>query len=261
MSESGKKKRNGGFRLLLVPDDGSVSRGVHVGGRLARVLPGIAVFLALLLLSLGVSWVYLATRSARVAELEERVARMDEQEESIRTLAASLEEAEDRFRQLRKMFDSDTTRAASQLWLPSLEDAGSSSGGGPAGAEGAPTRWPLTERGFITQTLLEGQYGDHQGLDIAVSSNSYIRASGPGEVVEVGEDPVYGRYVIVDHGGGYQSVYGHASETLVEAGQEVRASEVIALSGSTGRSTAPHLHFEILRDGEAVDPLTLVTQP
>ena len=80
-------------------------------------------------------------------------------------------------------------------------------------------------------------------------------------MVDVGEDEVYGRFVVLDHGGGYTSLYGHASLTLVVRGQQVRQREVIALSGSTGRSTAPHLHFEILLDGEVVDPLTLVTQP
>jgi murein DD-endopeptidase MepM/ murein hydrolase activator NlpD len=56
-------------------------------------------------------------------------------------------------------------------------------------------------------------------------------------------------------------LYAHASHTSVQLGEEVRKSEVIALSGSTGESTAPHLHFEILLEGETVDPLELVTQP
>jgi murein DD-endopeptidase MepM/ murein hydrolase activator NlpD len=77
----------------------------------------------------------------------------------------------------------------------------------------------------------------------------------------VGEDEVYGGFVVIDHGEGYTSLYGHASSTLVSLGQRVRQNEVIALSGSTGRSTAPHLHFEILLNGEAVDPLTMVQQP
>jgi len=111
----------------------------------------------------------------------------------------------------------------------------------------------------VTQGLLDT--GDHPGVDIAVPTDSYVRASGAGTVVDVGEDPVYGYFVVLDHGEGYTSIYGHASLTLVTRGQRVRRNEVIALSGSTGRSTAPHLHFEILLNGEAVDPLTLVHQP
>jgi murein DD-endopeptidase MepM/ murein hydrolase activator NlpD len=67
--------------------------------------------------------------------------------------------------------------------------------------------------------------------------------------------------VVVEHGGGYETVYAHASMILVGRGQVVRRGEVIALSGSTGRSTAAHLHFEILLDGRPVDPLSMVEQP
>ena len=79
--------------------------------------------------------------------------------------------------------------------------------------------------------------------------------------MDVGEDPTYGKYVRIDHANGYETLYAHASHTSVELGEDVRKNEVIALSGSTGKSTAPHLHFEILFEGERVDPLELVEQP
>lgn len=113
----------------------------------------------------------------------------------------------------------------------------------------------------MTQELYDGNAGDHPGLDIAVATDSYIRAAGGGDVVDVGEDAVYGRFVVIDHGDGYATLYGHASHTFVALGQFVRERQVIALSGSTGRSTAPHLHFEVLVAGEPVDPLTFVEQP
>ncbi len=80
-------------------------------------------------------------------------------------------------------------------------------------------------------------------------------------MVDAGVDDVYGRYILIDHGNGLESMYGHASRLFVETGAVVERNEVIALSGSTGRSTAPHLHFEIRKDGEAVDPLLYVRQP
>jgi murein DD-endopeptidase MepM/ murein hydrolase activator NlpD len=125
-----------------------------------------------------------------------------------------------------------------------------------------PSSWPLTQTGVITQRRVAGDDGtEHPGLDIAVAADSYIRASGPGTVKAAGIDAVYGRYILIDHGGGLESMYGHASRLFVAAGDEVERNEVIALSGSTGRSTAPHLHFEIRRDGQAVDPLLFVRQP
>ena len=73
--------------------------------------------------------------------------------------------------------------------------------------------------------------------------------------------PQYGKYVRIDHENGYETLYAHASATSVELGEEVRKNEVIALSGSTGESTAPHLHFEIWFEGETVDPFELVREP
>ncbi|MEX0856052.1 MAG: M23 family metallopeptidase, partial [Gemmatimonadota bacterium] len=124
-----------------------------------------------------------------------------------------------------------------------------------------PTSWPLTEAGFVTQALLGDVAVDHPGLDIAIPAGSYVRASGTGTVVESGPDEIYGLYLVLDHGEGYRTRYAHASLLLAEQGDVVRQNEIIALSGSSGRSTAPHLHFEILRDDEPIDPLTMVTQP
>lgn len=124
-----------------------------------------------------------------------------------------------------------------------------------------PISWPLTDPGFVTQSLLEGAEGEHPGLDIAVPSGSYIRAAGAGLVSDTGQDPVYGNFVTIDHGEGYLTLYAHASEIFVEEGRRVRRNEVIALTGNTGRSTAPHLHFEIRLNGDTVDPLTLVDPP
>ncbi len=177
------------------------------------------------------------------------------QAEGIRALNAHVDTVEARYRRIADLFGARSGGALSELWLP---PAGSAGGLRPAEDETRPTSWPLTERGFVTQVLVEGMVGEHPGLDIAVPTGSYVRAAGGGTVTEVGEDPLYGRFVRLDHGGGYGSLYAHASMTFVEVGDRVRRNEVIALSGSTGRSTAPHLHFEILRDDEPVDPLAIL---
>jgi murein DD-endopeptidase MepM/ murein hydrolase activator NlpD len=80
-------------------------------------------------------------------------------------------------------------------------------------------------------------------------------------VSAAGFDDVYGEYVLIEHADGYETMYGHASQIFVAPGQTVSLHEVIALSGSTGRSTAPHLHFEIRKDGRAIDPLPLLRKP
>ncbi len=85
-----------------------------------------------------------------------------------------------------------------------------------------------------------------------------VRAAGGGVVQAAGTDPAYGLFVLVRHPEGYETIYGHASRLLVHEGDSVRTGQVIALSGSSGRSTAPHLHFEIRREGRSLDPLTVV---
>jgi murein DD-endopeptidase MepM/ murein hydrolase activator NlpD len=79
-------------------------------------------------------------------------------------------------------------------------------------------------------------------------------------VSETGEDAEYGVFVLLDHPEGFQSLYGHASRLLTAVGDTVAAGQVIALSGTTGRSTGPHLHFEIRAGGRAVDPRTFVKE-
>ena len=113
----------------------------------------------------------------------------------------------------------------------------------------------------MTQEHLGGAGADHPGIDIAVATGSYVRASGDGVVVQAGEDPVYGLFILLDHGNGMRTRYGHAMHLIAQRGWTVRQGEVIALSGSTGASTAPHLHFEILKDMKTVDPFSMVTPP
>lgn len=246
--------------VIVVPDGGRESRTYRVSYGTLRLAAVGAGLVALIMATMAGSWWYLAARAARASVLEEEVATLERDQARVESFAAQLEQLERRYEQLRGIFGSANAGGASELWLPPA--AGRRRGVADRDLEGSrPTSWPLTQRGFITQTLLEGESGEHPGLDIAVPADSYIRASGSGVVVDAGEDPVYGRFVTLDHGDGYRTLYAHASTTLVELGQRVRRNEVIALTGSTGRSTAPHLHFEILLNGEAVDPLTLVKQP
>jgi len=247
--------------LILVPGDGGESKRYRFSPGRVRLLKRAAWVAGVVGAMLVVSWGFLFARSLRVAELESRVAALEGDLAQTRDLAATLEALEARYAQLQGLFGADVGGVDSDVWLPP-----------PAGTRGStsavdrddptPTSWPLTERGFVTQTLLEGADATgHPGLDIAVPADSYVRASGAGTVAEVGEDPVYGRYIVLDHGNGYRTRYAHANIVFAEEGAVVRRNEVIALSGNTGRSTAPHLHFEILLDGEAVDPLSLVQQP
>lgn len=95
----------------------------------------------------------------------------------------------------------------------------------------------------------------HSGIDIAAPHGTPIRATANGVVTYASWYSSYGLYVSIDHGYGIETNYGHASKILVKVGQEVTKGDVIAYVGSTGRSTGPHLHYEVVRDGQTVNPI------
>lgn len=114
--------------------------------------------------------------------------------------------------------------------------------------------WPAL--GTITQYA----YSWHSGaIDIAIPVGTEIRAADDGTVKVVEYLTTgYGIHVIIDHGGGLTSLYGHLSEIKVTQGQGIHKGDLVGLSGSTGHSTGPHLHFEVRRAGAPVDPMTLL---
>ncbi len=113
--------------------------------------------------------------------------------------------------------------------------------------------WPIS--GIITQ----GFSWYHSGIDIANASGTPIKAADAGRVQSVRyERGGYGSHLIIDHGNGYSTLYGHMSRIDVAEGQDVARGQVIGAEGSTGRSTGPHLHFEILQNGARLSPLSFL---
>ena len=255
-------KDEGQLNIVLIPSGDRETRSFSVSYRALRAV-GLVAALAAIGVSLVIfSWWPLAARSARASELEQELARMGGDLERVEDLVQQLGQMEAQYLQLREMFGSSGEGALEPRgFFPPLAEPGADDYSGGSVRGSPPSFWPLSERGFVTQGLHSGAAGGHPGLDIAVPSGSYIWSAGDGVVAEVGEDAVYGRFVVIDHGSGVRTLYGHTSETFVERGEEVHARQVVALSGSTGRSTAPHLHFEVIVEGKPVDPLGFVEQP
>jgi murein DD-endopeptidase MepM/ murein hydrolase activator NlpD len=101
----------------------------------------------------------------------------------------------------------------------------------------------------------------HSGIDLAVPTGTKVYPCKPGEVVFSGHKGGYGNVVVVRHEDSVESVYGHCSRNLVRTGQRVARNTVLALSGSSGRSTGPHLHFEVRVDDRAVNPMKMLREP
>ena len=127
-----------------------------------------------------------------------------------------------------------------------------------------PSQWP-TDGGFISSPFggrpnpFSGYGRDwHPGIDIAVDYGTPVYASAAGYVQQAGWYGGYGKYIRLGHDFGYETAYGHMSSLAVSAGSFVKKGEVIGYVGSTGYSTGPHLHFEILKYGEQVNPSSLI---
>lgn len=118
--------------------------------------------------------------------------------------------------------------------------------------------WRLTSRFGPRKDPFTGVASSHTGIDMACPTGTPIRAAMSGTVVVAGWSNIFGNYVIINHGNGYQSLYGHMSKILAKKGQSVDSNTKIGLVGSTGYSTGPHLHFTVYKNGTLVDPLTLL---
>ena len=218
--------------------------------------------------------------AVRVPGLEREVSRLRVENSRVQQLASALNRAEANYQELRQMLGVKAP--------PVTRSAGAGAGGivarntdfatsmraGPIRAvlpgaltryetgSSTPSHWPLDVPGFVTRGQVRPGVVDesHPGIDIAVPLGTPVRASGGGSVTAAGYDADYGLFVLLRHPSGYETMYGHMSRLIAAEGDEVQAGQVIGLSGNSGRSTAPHLHFEIRHDSKTVDPLDLVKE-
>lgn len=120
--------------------------------------------------------------------------------------------------------------------------------------------------GFISsyfgdrQDPFTGHEAFHKGVDFAATQGDHVIAVGAGVVSFSGEQQGYGNLVEINHGNGYVTRYGHNLRNIVTVGQMVKRGDTLSLMGSTGRSTGPHVHFEVLRNGVQIDPLSFIAE-
>jgi len=128
----------------------------------------------------------------------------------------------------------------------------------------APVEFRYISSGYTTGTrvVMEvGLIGPHMAIDYAAGSGTPIRAVGDGTVIQIGRSGCYGNMITLRHNGTYTTRYAHQSKFAVKSGQRVKQGETIGYVGSTGCSTGPHLHFEMIKNGAKIDPLKEVLPP
>ncbi len=254
------------FSIIIVPHDHKRTRTVRV--------PYLLMYVCIALLAVGfvVLIVFVATygrllvKAREAGRLERQVAELTRRQEAVSEITRNMAKMRAMDLQVRQMLGVDIPLADSVGMRGGVEQEGEIDRQLEDEKENIlralPTFWPA--RGFITKgfTVTGGeddpQY--HTGVDIGVDRGTPVRAAAPGHVVEGGWDDIYGFYVLVDHGYGIKTLYGHNDRLVVMKGDRVVRGQTIAYSGSTGKSTAPHLHFAVIRNGIHVDPLEYLLQ-
>jgi murein DD-endopeptidase MepM/ murein hydrolase activator NlpD len=266
-----------GYTILVQRDGSLASRQLRLPVWVVKTLAAVAVLGVLGLVALALLYGPIVRAAMRVPALERDVEALRADNARVTELAQRLDEAEARYAHLRGMLGAGVT-------IPELRAdpaAAAAAGNGRlyvappilarpprADVSPAPTgpsiphRWPLVVASYRTRGLAQGDPSveSHAGLDLAVPAGTEVRAAGGGLVQITGTDAAYGEYVLLSHPDGYATMYGHLSRILVSSGTMVQAGQLIALSGNSGRSTAPHLHFEVRRNGRSVDPTSLVRE-
>jgi murein DD-endopeptidase MepM/ murein hydrolase activator NlpD len=261
------KRRARSVTFVIQKDGTTKTRSYRVRTWMLRLGAWVAGGFAVLLVLLAVFYGPTVRAAARVPVMERELSRLRAENAKVRELSAALDSAESRYIQVRQMMGGEIVRdpLAISSTLPVAPPVRARLAGSPVAASigmSVPQLWPLDETGYITrgQVKAGGRDEAHPGIDIAVSVGSLVRASGGAVVRQAGEDPEYGLFVLLEHAGGYQSMYGHLSRILVTADASVVSGQVIGLSGNSGRSTAPHLHFELRQGGLSLDPQTMVKE-
>ncbi len=264
-------------QVIIVPENGDRTYTVRIQRGLICVLGTLVILLTVLFLYMIVAHKSLLTKAMRadrlsrenavlrtqalkIAELEGDLAQLGATRQHLYRLAGLPEES--------GAMDKGSQREGETAPLPmepSVITAGFALGDvlpaatafdtAGAAVSTLPSLWPV--RGWITAEFdeeLPGREGRHRGLDIAASQGTPILSAAEGVVTLSGWDTNLGLVVVVDHDNGLSTLYGHCSQVLVQVEDRVRQGQVIAHLGNTGRSSAPHLHFEIREGGVPVDP-------
>lgn len=123
-----------------------------------------------------------------------------------------------------------------------------------------PNIQPVVEGWITRRYIIEANDSEqaHNGIDYAATQGTLIRATAPGVVDDVCNDRYFGFMLTIKHGYGISTRYGHCSQILITKGDHVERGQTVALVGNTGRSSAPHLHYEVLKDGKNVDPIKYI---
>jgi murein DD-endopeptidase MepM/ murein hydrolase activator NlpD len=256
----------GRFSIIIVPHDLKNTRTFRVPYALFYTIVGLAAALLVVMIVFVATYGTILIRAQEALIYKKQIEELMKRQEQMGELRRNLAELRGMNLQVRRMLGLVVTPQDSAAVLEAEGRRPEISRGlekeQAAMLRAIPTFWPV--RGFITNRFnTAGGAGDslfHGGIDIAVDRGTPVRAAAAGYVTEAGWNDSYGYYAQVDHGYGIKTLYAHADMLVVIRGERVGQGQTIAYSGNTGRSTAPHLHFEVMQNNVPVDPLRYLLQ-
>ena len=253
-------------RIILIPDHDQSTREYGITRGMVVFLIILLVLAATLMTLLMVSFAGKHDERQQIADLELELVRAGQAVENmnlLRTELVRMGEIQERLLMMLGVEDGGSASADSlAAWLENTPGSSAEAMRRAAALvlSPVPNRWPAA--GFLTNEFKPGNVArgvtPHLGIDIAGSVDTPILAAADGTVARAGTDEFLGNFVEIQHGLGYLTVYGHCSRIAVNKGDRVGGGQVIGYMGKSGQASATHLHFEIWKQGEAVDPRTIL---
>ncbi|MGQ9534028.1 MAG: M23 family metallopeptidase [bacterium] len=243
-----------GYSIVFSSTDSTTSRHLFLS---KRVFYSVVFILACVLLLIILGIVKYSAISYRIIELEvlkKRNAEMEKEFSKLETIKKTLEIAQAEDQKIKTMLGIDKAPAEVNPSIENIENKYENRLNDSKNDENLPYLLPVI--GQISRKFNEG----HKGIDIAAPIYSPIIAAAGGKVISVGWDSLYGNYVVIEHSANYKTFYGHLNSILVKYGDIVSAGKIIGTLGSTGKSTSPHLHYEVIFQGQPVDPMVYLPE-
>lgn len=266
------------LNVIIVPEEGGITRQKRVSVFWLKFLTVTVVILMVMIVFGAASWSSLVRRAMDYSRLQAENVRLDNDNRRIIRVAQEVENSRQILARIIRSLGGHLELGATDNGGENLEynqlysegniseEASELLGNGSFAVErimaySLPTQIPLD--GFISQDFFEDYLfpaRSHRGIDIAGKMGVPIKAAANGRVVFCGWTPYFGNCLMMAHPGGYLTFYGHNQINLKKVRDEATRGEPIALLGTSGRSSAPHLHFEIWKDGIPVDPMEFIQQ-
>ena len=238
-----------GYSILITPDDSTNSRHYYLGKRSILLLSLVVISVVVIAIIAAFSYTSVYVRAMEVEMLRRRNAQLEKEFAKIEEIREALQIAEANNRKIKVMLGIEKTPEPVEPSITDINPNYSEIQVLTELQENIPSLLPTM--GQVSRDFGPGHYG----IDIAAPQFSPVIAAASGIVDGTGWDSLYGNYVVVEHNQNYSTFYGHLNSIAVLDGSRVNGGQVIGTVGSTGKSTSPHLHYEVRFRSEPVDPM------